>query len=333
MTSHRATVTMPARDSRRGPSARPGSSSPPAPTVEPRANHRTVPAAMPPAEPAARFPSIDGAPAEVAERYLAPALKAAAAARARTACIRAAAWAAAAGPASPYPREWRFAPPDQSSAPPPDPSPAAFLPAPAPAHDLQMAEMTAAWVNSRLTITGAAGLPALPPTRGLSVAEAACASWIAFQPLRRQPLALPAPPAKTPPLPAEPLAVTSIPTATGKPAAPAKAVTSPTTAAPEAPGTPAAPAIAPKTVAPATPTKAVSRPGLARLLPAEAVRRAVPERPPRQQRFAKTIADLQRYQAATRPSEPWGNVVPRPAVPQANPATSDSRWSRLWSRR
>ena len=49
------------------------------------------------------------------------------------------------------------------------------------------------------------------------------------------------------------------------------------------------------------------------------MRPAVPERGQRGQRFAKTIAELQRYQAATRPSEPWGNVVPRPAVPQAAP--------------
>ena len=70
---------------------------------------------------------------------------------------------------------------------------------------------------------------------------------------------------------------------------------------------------------PDPPAKAATRPGAARLLPAEAVRRTVPERAPRQQRFTKTIAELQRYQAATRPSEPWGNVVPRPAVPQSNP--------------
>jgi len=85
--------------------------------------------------------------------------------------------------------------------------------------------------------------------------------------------------------------------------------------------------------APPAAAQAVTRPGIARLLPGEGVRCAVPERSARQQRFAKTIAELQRYQAATRPNEPWGNVVPRPAVPQPNPTTSDSRWSRLWSRR
>ena len=237
--------------------------------------------------------------------------------------IRAAAWAAAAGPARPYPREWLLAPPDQS--------PTALLPSPTPARELPPAEATTAWPMSGLTAIGLAGLPAVLPSRGLSVAEAAGASRIAFRPLRRPSPANPARP------PAEPPAARPIPTAPCKPAAPAKAVAPPapsraltTPAKAVAPAAPTAPA---KAVAPTAPAKAVTRPGASRLLPAEAVRRAVPERPPRQQRFAKTIAELQRYQAAVRPSEPWGNVVPRPAVPQSNAATSDSRWSRLWSRR
>ncbi len=326
MTSHRATVTMPTRDRRRGPSASQGSSSPPATPAASGASQGPASATRPPGEPAACASSANGAPAEVAERYLAPALKAAAAARARTARIRAAAWAAAAGPARPYPREWLLAPPDQS--------PTALLPSPTPARELPPAEATTAWPMSGLTAIGLAGLPAVLPSRGLSVAEAAGASRIAFRPLRRPSPANPARP------PAEPPAARPIPTAPGKPAAPAKAVAPPTpsraltTPAPPAkavaPATPTAPA---KAVAPTAPAKAVTRPGASRLLPAEAVRRAVPERPPRQQRFAKTIAELQRYQAAVRPSEPWGNVVPRPAVPQSNAATSDSRWSRLWSRR
>jgi hypothetical protein len=341
MTSHRATVTMPARDSRRRSGPSQGSSSPPAPSARPHPSNGTALTATLPAPPAARSPSVRDASVEVTERYLAPALQAAAAARARTARIRAAGWAAAAGPAWPYPRE-RLLAPDQSPEWSPDGSPAALLPPTMPSRDLQLAEMTTARTMFGLTATSAAGpaaLPVVPPSsgaplsRGLSVAEAVRASKIAFQPLRRQPPALPAPPTDRPHPTAEPPASGPIPTTVSEPAAPAKVVTAPPTKASQAP---AAPTLPPKTAAPVVPTApatAVTRPGAARLQAAEAFRRTVPERPARQQRFAKTIAELQRYQAATRPSEPWGNVVPRPAVPQSNPATTESRWSRLWSRR
>ena len=108
--------------------------------------------------------------------------------------------------------------------------------------------------------------------RGLSVAEAARASTLAFQPLRRSPDligdgALRAPDA-TPP---------------GEP------------------------------VPPVTPGRVAPR-----------------------ARFAKTIAELERYQAAaaSRWEEPGGRIVPRPAL--ARPDQGDSAgspWSRLWARR
>ncbi len=339
MASHRATVTMPVRDGCRDPSASQEASSLPAPPVEVR--HGSVSAAISPAEPASPSPGVDaGAPVAGTERYLAPALKAAAAARARTARIRGAARAAAAGPAWPYPREWLFAPPDQSPAAPPDPLPAALPPASPPARDLQLAETAAVWPLHALAGPGAAGpgglralspSPSPPASRGLSVAEAARASRIGFRPLHRQPPARLEPPSQPPSHPVERPTLGAAPPAAAAPATAVAAVTSPGTAAA------AAPTVPPRTAAPAmpsTPAGTVTRPGAARLLlPADAGRRALPERTPRQQRFAKTIAELQRYQAATRPAEPWGNVVPRPAVPQSGPASPDSRWSRLWSRR
>ncbi len=347
---------MPAPNGSRALSVGNGSPSPSAAAPEAgRSGGHAVngaPAQRSPAGPPTRSKSVEAAPVEVAERYLAPALKAAAAARARTAHIRAAAWAAVAGPVQPYPREWRVEPVAQS--------PAAPTPglAPQPAADPQAAPMAAAVTMS----AGAGGSPAILPTagvpasRGLSVAEAERASWILFRPLRRPP-ALPAAAsaasANGPRGPAERPAAAPAP-ATEKPAAP---VRTPVVAAgrqivpagtpvgtqvvpartPVVPArTPAAPARTRRPVAaPAIASaEAVTRPGSARLLPAEVMRPVVPERGQRGQRFTKTIAELQRHQAATSPSEPWGNVVPRPAVPQAAPGgESDSVWSRLWSRR
>jgi hypothetical protein len=53
------------------------------------------------------------------------------------------------------------------------------------------------------------------------------------------------------------------------------------------------------------------------------------------QRFAKTVAELERYQAAvSRSEEPGPSIVPRPALarPQQGDAAG-SPWSRLWARR
>ena len=304
------------------------------------------------------------APVAVAERYLSPALKAAAAARARTARIRAARWATAAGPAQAYPRP--------SVVEPVMPSPAAPTPGlaspPTLAHELQIARMAAALTMSAGSDARSADPPAagVPVSRGLSVAEAARASWISFRPLRQmpaRPAVASAAPAKGPrgpdkkpaaalaPATDKPMALVRTPVASARtPAAAVGAPVAPTRTPVATVGTPIVPARSPVAgartpVAPArtrrpvaapvvASAKVVTRPGGARLLPAEATRPAVPERGPREQRFTKTIADLQRHQEATRPSEPWGNVVPRPAVPQAAPGgESDTVWSRLWSRR
>ena len=76
-------------------------------------------------------------------------------------------------------------------------------------------------------------------------------------------------------------------------------------------------------------------PGAAPPLPAEPLPRVTPERVEQQQRFARTVAELERYQAAASPwEEPGANIVPRP--PLARPNQSDpaaSPWSRLWARR
>ena len=78
------------------------------------------------------------------------------------------------------------------------------------------------------------------------------------------------------------------------------------------------------------------------MLPAPAAAAAAPpealvalRRVEQRQRFAKTIAELERYQAAATPlEEPGARVVPRPAL--ARPASSAAAglpWSRLWARR
>ena len=362
MTTDRATAIMPAPDGSRRPSADSDLPSPSgAASGLPLAGEHPVngaPAQPPHVAPPAGSASVAAAPVEVAERYLSPALKAAAAARARTARIRAAAWATAAGPAQAYPR--------RSVVEPVAPSPAAPTPGPASqpalAHELQIARIAAALMTSggsepRSMIPPVASAPA---SRGLSVAEAARASWITFHPLRRSPVRASAPvtgprgPDEGPgaalsPTTDQPGAPTRTQVATvHAPVAPARmpvaaaaipvaTIRTPAARPPVAAArTPAAPAPTRRPVAAplVTSAKVVTRPGGARLLPAETMRPAVPERGQRGQRFTKTIAELQRYQAATRPSEPWGNVVPRPAVPQAAPGgEADTVWSRLWSRR
>ena len=319
MTSHRAMVTIPARNGH-GPERGPEASSAALPIGTPTRRGR---APAPAAKPAAPCPGVDGRPVEIAERYLAPALKAAAAARARTAQIRAATSVRTAGTTRPSAPEW----PGRA----PDPVPAAAALRPVPAAPPEMAEIMAAWTSRGLRVAlgtvpvpAPTAAPAAPTGRGLSVAEAAVASRIAFRPLQRAAPARAADPVNgsRPPAGALPGAPGSNDTG------PAKAATAVAPPAVEAP----APRLPVKAAA-AGPAPAVTRPGIARLLAGEAVRSAAPERPVRPQRFTKTMAELQRHQAATRPDEPWGNVVPRPAVPQPNPAPADSRWSRLWPRR
>ena len=119
-------------------------------------------------------------------------------------------------------------------------------------------------------ITGAAANAApaaghLGATRGLSVAEAARASPIAFRPLQRSPEVAPA---------ATPVAAESLPRATPRPVEP-------------------------------------------------------------RARFAKTVAELERYLAAAScREEPGARIVPRPALARPDQgAAAGSPWARLWPRR
>ena len=84
-------------------------------------------------------------------------------------------------------------------------------------------------------------------------------------------------------------------------------------------------------VTPATPTEA------AQPAPEPAPVGAAPPPAPRQQRFARTIAAVERFQAAARAREPGGagdqpdsGIVPRPALRRPDPAAAGSPWSRLW---
>ena len=83
----------------------------------------------------------------------------------------------------------------------------------------------------------------------------------------------------------------------------------------------------------AKPQGALPTPAAAAAAPAEVL--VALRRVEQRQRFAKTIAELERYQAAATPlEEPGARVVPRPAL--ARPASSAAAglpWSRLWARR
>ena len=128
-----------------------------------------------------------------------------------------------------------------------------------------------------------AGVAVTAGGRGLSVAEAAQASPVAFRPLRRSPDLL-----------------------LGQ----ADLIGAGSAGAPLAP--------------------AARSPG-----PAEPLPRVTPRRVEQRQRFAKTVAELERYQAAvSRSEEPGASIVPRPALapPQQGDAAG-SPWSRLWARR
>jgi hypothetical protein len=188
------------------------------------------------------------APARLSEGYLAAARQAAAAAQARTAGIRAA-------------QQERAMPgPERGSPQRPAVPPAGAMPAHAPR---------------------VGGAVVVPGRRGLSVAEAAQASPVAFRPLRRTP---------------DPVLHQADLIGAGSAGAPL---------APAAPG------------------------------PAEPLPRVTPRRVEQRQRFAKTVAELERYQAAvSRSEEPGPSIVPRPALarPQQGDAAG-SPWSRLWARR
>ncbi len=264
--------------------------------------------------------AVEPVAAEVAERFLAPALRAAAAARARSARIRA---ASETSPAPTRPRPPASAPRLRLRRPRRAPRPAAPPPTPAaPVTATMVSAPEPAAVASRLAEQSppppalrapaavrrdagwsVSGKPADAPAggrfHGLSVAAAARASTIAFRPLRR-------PAAAAWPEPDE-LVLTK---AAEVPPAPAAR-----RALPAAPPAAAAP------VAPSRPELLVPPPGPPRRPRLE---------PTQQQRFAKTIAELQRYQAASR--EPGADLVPRPTLPPEDEGASGA-WSWLWSRR
>lgn len=191
------------------------------------------------------------APARLSEGYLAAARQAAAAAQARAAGIRTAQQERAATPG-----------PERGSPQRPAVPPAGAMPAHAPR---------------------VAGTVVVPDRRGLSVAEAAQASPLAFQPMRRG---------------SDLLLHQADLIGAGSAGAPL--------------------------------ASAARTPGRAEPLP-----RVTPRRVEQRQRFAKTVAELERYQAAaSRSEEPGASIVPRPALarPQQGDAAGSS-WSRLWARR
>jgi hypothetical protein len=191
------------------------------------------------------------APARLSEGYLAAARQTAAAAQAQTARIRAAQQERSAMPG-----------PERGSPQRPAAPPAGAVQAHAPP---------------------VAGAAVVEVGRGLSVAEAARASPIAFRPLRQS---------------SDLLLHHSDLNGAGSPGAPL----APASRVPE---------------------------------PAEPLPRVTPGRVEQQRRFAKTVAELERYQAAaSHCEEPGASIVPRPALarPQQDDAAG-SPWSRLWARR
>jgi hypothetical protein len=51
------------------------------------------------------------------------------------------------------------------------------------------------------------------------------------------------------------------------------------------------------------------------------------------QRFTRTVAELERYVAASRERAPGSALVPQPGLPLDTQDDHDSGWRRLWSRR
>ena len=217
------------------------------------------------------------------ERYLAPALQAAAAARARSARIRAATLAATAPRAAERDPAGHAAPEGRSGW----------------------------WVSAK-----PATAPDRPPAAGrrfggLSVAAAARAATIAFQPVRRLVPPVAAGGARQP---ARPPAARPAPAAAAVPAASqadARALAPPP---PERP--PAAHPAPPRSEQPPAAHPAAT---------ADCNEEA--------QRFTRTVAELERYVAASRTPEPDSRLVPHQPLPLVDQEPPGPAWLRLWSRR
>jgi hypothetical protein len=89
-----------------------------------------------------------------------------------------------------------------------------------------------------------------------------------------------------------------------------------------------------------SPAAPASSAGAATAAPEPAASRTAPEPEPRQQRFARTIAAVERSQAAARARAPRAvddqppfGIVPRPALRRPDAAAAGSPWSRLRSLR
>lgn len=68
--------------------------------------------------------------------------------------------------------------------------------------------------------------------------------------------------------------------------------------------------------------------------PVDSRPRPAPRRAEPQRRFAKTIAEVERYRAATQGDEPGAHVVPSPVLARPDQdETAGAPWLRLWSRR
>ena len=264
-------------------------------------------------------PAIEPVAAEVAERFLAPALRAAAAARARSARIR------AATPTSPTvsrprptsaPRRPAPAPARREPAPAATPVTAAEAAAPAPGRARH-----AAGERARRVAAGRRARPRVPPRAGWTVSKAPALGGA--RPASGGSAACRSPRPRAPrPSPSGRCERTAPASADARRRlAPApRAVARPPVAERRPP-----PAAAPA-AAPASPTPPAQPP-----LPAEPALRERGEAT-RHQRFAKTIAELQRYQAASREREPGSDLVPRPTLPLED-RDAGGAWSWLWSRR
>jgi hypothetical protein len=84
----------------------------------------------------------------------------------------------------------------------------------------------------------------------------------------------------------------------------------------------------------ADPVSVPAAPAAPAPLPVDPGPRPAPRRAEPQRRFAKTIAEVERYRAATQGNEPGAHVVPSPVLARPDlDETAGAPWSRLWSRR
>ena len=219
---------------------------------------------------AAPAPAPRPAAPVTSERYLAPALQAAAAARARSARIRAATLAATAPRAAEREPAGHAAPDGRSGW----------------------------WVSAKPA--AAPDRPAAAGRRfgGLSVAAAARAATIAFQPVRRLAPPVAAGGAREP---ARPPAARPAPAAAAVPAASRAGAPDPAPPPPERP-----PAAHPAATADCNEDA---------------------------QRFTRTVAELERYVAASRTLGPNRGLVPHQPLPLVDQEPPGPAWLRLWSRR